>query len=206
MDEMVSDLGGPWEEMCGSLQERQSSILENADEFADMAIEKLEEHDSVDSLTQALENRQSIFLAAIEKVNDDFENNLRILRIESLSGLRSSIFGKAMEPFYNKCNAEFGPGSDARRKAIIRGALSDEDLFTKLMRSLKDSFRANSEATQAKIQEATMEYLRVIEERFDLVRSENVARESEQDPDFRLRVDQVARAGRETMQRVHQVI
>lgn len=74
------------------------------------------------------------------------------------------------------------------------------------MRSLKDSFRASSEATQAKIQEATMEYLRVIEERFDLVRSENVARESEQDPDFRLRVDQVARAGRETMQRVHQVI
>ncbi|RKK77915.1 hypothetical protein BFJ69_g5912 [Fusarium oxysporum] len=206
MDEMVSDLGGPWEEMCGSLQERQSSMLENAYEFADMAIEKLEEHDSVDSLTQALENRQSIFLAAIEKVNDDFENNLRILRIESLSGLRSSIFGKAMEPFYNKCNAEFGPGSDARRKAIIRGALSDEDLFTKLMRSLKDSFRANSEATQAKIQEATMKYLRVIEERFDLVRSENVARESEQDPDFRLRVDQVTRAGRETMQRVHQVI
>jgi hypothetical protein len=41
MDEMVSDLGGPWEEMRGSLQERQSSILENADEFADMAIEKL---------------------------------------------------------------------------------------------------------------------------------------------------------------------
>lgn len=74
------------------------------------------------------------------------------------------------------------------------------------MRSLKDSFRADSEATQAKIQEATIEYLRVIEERFDLVRSENVARESEQDPDFRLRVDQVTRAGRETMQRVHQVI
>ncbi|RYC86006.1 hypothetical protein BFJ63_vAg11186 [Fusarium oxysporum f. sp. narcissi] len=194
MDEMVSDLGGPWEEMCGSLRERQSSMLENADEFADMAIEKLEEHDSVDSLTQALEHRQSIFLAAIEKVNDDFENSL------------SSIFGKAMEPFYNKCNAEFGRGCDARRKAIIRGALSDEDLFTKLMRSLKDSFRASSEATQAKIQEATVEYLRVIEERFDLVRGENVARESEQDPDFRLRVDQVARAGRETMQRVHQVI
>ncbi|RKK14867.1 hypothetical protein BFJ65_g11416 [Fusarium oxysporum f. sp. cepae] len=206
MDEMVSDLGGPWEEMCGSLRERQSSMLENADEFADMAIEKLEEHDSVDSLTQALEHRQSIFLAAIEKVNDDFENSLRVLRIESLSGLRSSIFGKAMEPFYNKCNAEFGRGCDARRKAIIRGALSDEDLFTKLMRSLKDSFRASSEATQAKIQEATVEYLRVIEERFDLVRGENVARESEQDPDFRLRVDQVARAGRETMQRVHQVI
>ncbi|KAF5543358.1 hypothetical protein FNAPI_9680 [Fusarium napiforme] len=206
MDDMVTDLEGPWEGMCGTIQERQSSMLENADEFADMAIERLEEHDSVNSLTQALENRQSIFLAAIEKVNDDFDNSLRILRIESLSALRSSLFGKAMEPFYNKCNAEFGRGSDARRKAIIRGALSDEDLFQKLMRSLKDSFKANSEATQEKIQEATVEYLRVIEQRFDLVRSENVARESEQDPDFRLRVEQVARAGRETMQRVHQVI
>ncbi|KAF9772317.1 hypothetical protein IL306_009981 [Fusarium sp. DS 682] len=97
-------------------------------------------------------------------------------------------------------------GSDARRKAIIRGALSDENLFNNLMRNLKESFRANSEAIHTKIQEATMEYLRVVEERFDLVRSENVARESEQDPDFRLRVDEVARNGRETMQRVHQVI
>ncbi|EWG45996.1 hypothetical protein FVEG_15903 [Fusarium verticillioides 7600] len=206
MDDMVTDLEGPWEDMCGTIQERQSSMLQNADEFADMAIERLEEHDSVNSLTQALENRQSIFLAAIEKVNDDFDNSLRILRVESLSALRSSLFGKAMEPFYNKCNAEFGRGSDARRKAIIRGALSDEDLFQKLMISLKDSFKANSEATQEKIQEAIVEYLRVVEQRFDLVRSENVARESEQDPDFRLRVEQVARAGRETMQRVHQVI
>ncbi|KAI1045821.1 hypothetical protein LB505_014328 [Fusarium chuoi] len=206
MDDMVTDLEGPWEGMCGAIQERQSSMLENADEFADMAIERLEEHDSVDSLTRALENRQSMFLAAIEKVNDDFENNLRILRIESLSALRSSLFGKSMEPFYNRCNFELGRGSDARRKAIIRGALSDQDLFTKLMRSLKDSFKATSEATQTKIQEATVEYLRVIEQRFDLVRSENVARESEQDPDFRLRVEQVAQAGRETMQRVHQVI
>ncbi|KAF5530041.1 hypothetical protein FMEXI_13782 [Fusarium mexicanum] len=163
MDDMVTDLEGPWEGMCGALQERQSSMLENADEFADVAIERLEEHDSVDSLTQAFENRNNIFLAAIEKVNEDFENNLR-------------------------------------------GALSDEDLFTKLMRTLKDSFGAISEATEVKIQEATVEYLRVIEQRFDLVRSENVARESEQDPDFRLRVEQVARAGRETMQRVHQGI
>ncbi|KLO81585.1 Uncharacterized protein Y057_7563 [Fusarium fujikuroi] len=206
MGEMASDLERPWEEMCGALQERQLNMLESADEFADMAMERLEEHDSVDSLTRALENRQSMFLAAIEKVNDDFENNLRILRIESLSALRSSLFGKSMEPFYNRCNAESGRGSDARRKAIIRGALSDQDLFTKLMGSLKDSFKATSEATQVKIQEATVEYLRVIEQRFDLVRSENVARESEQDPDFRLRVEQIARAGRETMHRVHQVI
>lgn len=41
MDDMVTDLEGPWEGMCGAIQERQSSMLENADEFADMAIERL---------------------------------------------------------------------------------------------------------------------------------------------------------------------
>ncbi|SCV48300.1 uncharacterized protein FFFS_08512 [Fusarium fujikuroi] len=182
MGEMASDLERPWEEMCGALQERQLNMLESADEFADMAMERLEEHDSVDSLTRALENRQSMFLAAIEKVNDDFENNLRILRIESLSALRSSLFGKSMEPFYNRCNAESGT-------------------FTHRLLT-----RLTLQAEEVKIQEATVEYLRVIEQRFDLVRSENVARESEQDPDFRLRVEQIARAGRETMQSVHQVI
>lgn len=41
MGEMASDLERPWEEMCGALQERQLNMLENADEFADMAMERL---------------------------------------------------------------------------------------------------------------------------------------------------------------------
>ncbi|KAM5378181.1 hypothetical protein ACJA88_005915 [Fusarium oxysporum] len=108
MDEMVSDLGGPWEEMCGSLRERQSSMLENADEFADMAIEKLEEHDSVDSLTQALEHRQSIFLAAIEKVNDDFENNLSNPTDIGMSRLALSDSDKTVRDWFVETTKSLG--------------------------------------------------------------------------------------------------
>jgi uncharacterized protein YqgV (UPF0045/DUF77 family) len=48
MDDMVTDLEGPWEDMCGIIQERQSSMLENADEFADMAIERLGKSNTTD--------------------------------------------------------------------------------------------------------------------------------------------------------------
>ncbi|KAM0339301.1 hypothetical protein ACHAPU_010980 [Fusarium lateritium] len=104
-----------------------------------------------------------------------------------------------MEPFYTKCIHDGGTGSEARRKATIREAMQDEKIFTRLMRNAKVTFRAKSEATQTKIQEATADFLRVAEDTFDLVRSENVARESEQDPEFRLRVDEVVKNGRQTM-------
>jgi hypothetical protein len=74
------------------------------------------------------------------------------------------------------------------------------------VRTFRDSFRAKAEESQEAIREAVVRYLDVVQETFDLVRSENVARESQQDPDFRLRVEEVARTGRETIQRVHQVI
>ncbi|KAF4998211.1 hypothetical protein FGRMN_3260 [Fusarium graminum] len=162
--------------------------------------------DATASLAQALESRQRLFLATIENAGEEFDDALRVLRIDALSGLRSSQFGRAMEPFYTRCIGEGGGGSHARRKAIIREAMQDETIFTRLMRNVKASFQVKSEATQTKIQEATADFLRVVEDSFDLVRSENVARESEQDPEFRLRVDEVVNTGRQTMERVHAVI
>ncbi|KAF5668081.1 hypothetical protein FHETE_5347 [Fusarium heterosporum] len=206
MDEMVQDLESPWEELCSALQQRQSDMLSDSDTITDTAIEQLEHVDATASLAQALESRQRLFLATIENAGENFDDELRVLRIDALSGLRSSQFGRAMEPFYARCIDESGGGSHARRKAIIREAMQDESIFTRLMRDVKASFVAKSEATQTKVQEATADFLRVVEDSFDLVRSENVARESEQDPEFRLRVDEVVRTGRQTMQRVHGVI
>jgi hypothetical protein len=181
-------------------------MLTRAENITDAAIEQLEQGDAAASLVQALDSRQRIFLAAIEKANEMFEEKLRILRIDSLTGVRSSEFGKAMEPFYTRCIHESERGSHARRKAIIREALQGEVIFTQLMTNTRDKFLANSRAIQSYIQEVTADYLRVVEDRFDLVRSENVARESEQDPDFRLRVDEGVRTGRQIMQRVLGVI
>lgn len=74
------------------------------------------------------------------------------------------------------------------------------------MREFRDTFRAKAGESQSTIRDATSRYLDVVQETFHLVRSENVARESEQDPDFRLRVEDVARTGRETIQRVLRVV
>lgn len=74
------------------------------------------------------------------------------------------------------------------------------------MRDFRDSFRVKAEESQGAIRDAVIRYLDVVQETFDLVRSENVARESEQDPDFRLRVEDAARTGRETIQRAIRVI
>lgn len=73
------------------------------------------------------------------------------------------------------------------------------------MANTKGKFLADSGAIQSYIQEVVTDYLRVVEDRFDLV-SENVARESEQDPEFRLRVDEGVRIGRQIMQKVLGVI
>ncbi|KAF4962888.1 hypothetical protein FSARC_9044 [Fusarium sarcochroum] len=210
MEEMVRDLESPWQELRAALQQRQDDLLSHVTIVTDTAIEQLETLEQDDNaatlVVQALNSRQSLFLDAIEEVNEKFEADLKLLRIDSLSGIRSSLFGRAMESFYNRCNGEGGTGSDARRKAIIKEVLGSEDIFIKLMRSFRNGFRANSESVQTRIQEATTEYLNVVQERFDFVRSENVARESEHDPDFRLRVDEVAKTGRDAMQRVHGVL
>jgi hypothetical protein len=74
------------------------------------------------------------------------------------------------------------------------------------MRDFRDSFRVKAEESQSAIRDAAMRYLDVVQETFDLVRSENVARESKQDPDFRLRVEDVVRTGKDTIQRALRVI
>ncbi|KAH7243016.1 hypothetical protein B0J15DRAFT_92977 [Fusarium solani] len=208
---MVQDLENPWQELCNSLQQRQASLIQSVETMLDAASEPFETeldeyYDTLAPLMEALFRRQQLLLDSIERINEQFETDLGLLRIDSLSGVRSSTVGRAMEYSYTKCNQEYGRGSDLRRKNIIGSALSNQYLFTALVRTFRDSFRAKAEESQEAIREAVVRYLDVVQETFDLVRSENVARESQQDPDFRLRVEEVARTGRETIQRVHQVI
>lgn len=99
-----------------------------------------------------------------------------------------------------------GRGSDARRKAIINGTLSKQQLFTDLMEKFRDGFREKADEAQKRVHKATTAYLRKVEETFDLVRSENAVKESEQDPEFRERVENVSQLAGATMQNVHRAI
>ncbi|KAM0187534.1 hypothetical protein ACHAPI_011071 [Fusarium lateritium] len=77
MNRMVEDLERPWELLRVALEQRQSGLLNHAESITDTAIEQLEQGDAAASLIQALESRQRIFLAAIEKANDMLEEALK---------------------------------------------------------------------------------------------------------------------------------
>ncbi|KAF4971538.1 hypothetical protein FZEAL_9822 [Fusarium zealandicum] len=204
---MVQELENPWQDLCVSLKQGQTDLVDHIISATNTATERFEneldnDYETTAPLMQTLATRQQILLDSVERGYDQFETDLNVLRVDALSGIRSSIFGTEMESPYRRCNQEGGRGSDGRRKAIIGAAIAGEDIFTKLMRRLKDEFSTKADGSQHKVQEDITAYLNVVQETFDLVRSENVARESEQDPDFRLRVEEVVRIGRDTIRRV----
>ncbi|RSM00468.1 hypothetical protein CDV31_011793 [Fusarium ambrosium] len=208
---MVQGLKDPWKDLCNSLQQRQTNLIQGVETILDATSSRFEteldeDYDALAPLMEALYRRQQLLLDSIERINEQFDKDLGLIRIDSLTGVRSSNIGRAMESSYIKCNQEYGRGSDGRRKYIISRTLSNQGLFTNLMRDFRDSFRVKAEESQEAMWEAYWTYLDAVQETFDLVRSENVARESVQDPDFRLRVEDVSRTGRETIQRVLRVI
>jgi hypothetical protein len=99
-------------------------------------------------------------------------------------------------------DASKGGGSDRRRKEVIEDRLSDETLFVSLLRSFKSRFIVLAERLQCAVQTAVAKHLAVITNTLDMVRNENVALESERDPEFRSRVEREMRAIRLEVRRI----
>ncbi|RSM10793.1 hypothetical protein CEP52_003372 [Fusarium oligoseptatum] len=140
MEGMVQDLEDPWQEFRNILQQRQTNLVQQVETILDAASERFdteldEEYDTLAPLMEALFRRQQLLLGSIEQINEQFETDLGLVRIDALSGLRTSAIGRAMESSYRRCNQEHGTGSHQRRKNIINGNLATEDLFTNLMRT-----------------------------------------------------------------------
>ncbi len=135
----------------------------------------------------------------------------RKLRTDAFSGFRTSYFGQSMESAYWNANCEsgqnrlkyfplyprpcqtdnsvfIGTGSWGRKKAIINQALRDEHLFTDLIRKFKRKFEELAVQLETDALALVEEHLDTIDGTLDMVRSENVALESERDPVFRARV------------------
>lgn len=114
--------------------------------------------------------------------------------------------GEAMERSYKSCmteagkpgshpkqlfciaNSTLGRGSDARRKAIINGRLGSE-LFSLLMKKLQKAFDDLAARLQDDIEGEIEKHLGHLDETLDIMRKENALQESEQDPEFRDRVE-----------------
>jgi len=146
------------------------------------------------------------------------------LRIDALSSIRSSLIGQAMESSYQACNLEYGKlellfrttiyitnsklgtGSDKRRKKIINSTLEKEKLFEDLMSEFRKRFGDLAIDLQNGIEAAIETHLDVIQRMLDIIKSENITRESEQDPEFRGRVESEIEIAQEKIRQIQAAI
>jgi hypothetical protein len=95
-----------------------------------------------------------------------------------------------------------GTGSTVKKIAIINRALGDEQLLKDLMRKFKRKFGELATQLEADLLSLVDEHLDAIDNTLDMVRSENVALESERNPVFRARVGDEISDLKEEMDRV----
>ncbi|KAK5663817.1 hypothetical protein OQA88_20 [Cercophora sp. LCS_1] len=210
IETMAQELSDPW----STFEEVLSDTFEVATTFINEGLDSAAGHlgdmpegyeSSVLPLYYSLTSLQRLVATEVEGLCDAFEdraeyvnsftadwpmvNNPSDLRTNALSGLRTAFFAQGMEETYADANRMSGTGSDARRKRIINGRLAEQEQFRTLMRRFKTEFGDLATQLQTEIQGKLKERLDVIAGILDIIRSDNVAEESERDPEFRERVN-----------------
>jgi hypothetical protein len=99
-----------------------------------------------------------------------------------------------------------GRGSHSRRKEIINNRLADETIFELLQINFKNRFNTLAERLQSNMQTAARTHVSIIINTLNIVRDENVALESEGDPEFRGRVEREVIAVIQEIHRLQGVI
>ena len=131
---------------------------------------------------------------------------------KSWSSLTTPATEKEVIPYINKNYSMnilidvIGRGSDARRKNIINTKLADETIFDSLRIMFRNRFRTLTEELQSDIQVAVVTHLSIITNTLDIVRNENIAIESERDPEFRRRVERKVETVKREIRRIQEVI
>src|SRR5438270_20754 len=93
-----------------------------------------------------------------------------------------------------------GTGCTARKQRIISDAMGRESLFANLMRDFRRGFANLTDEYAISVHAAIRTHLNAVSDTLDIVRNENVAQESEEDPEFRIRVQEVVASANATMQ------
>ncbi|KAK8062187.1 hypothetical protein PG997_014284 [Apiospora hydei] len=192
---MVGDLTPLWSQLCDSVEQSHEQLITQVEELMTWAAEYLETElddssPSILALSEAIEARQCLLERDMETVCEESLKSMDALRVDALSGIRSSFMGQSMEAAYRSCIAECGRGSDSRRKANINRAVRRDMLFKDLLSRFKGGFAQIADKLQEDLQNTVALHLESVRGTLDMVRSENVALESERDPDFRARVQQ----------------
>jgi phage-related protein len=75
-----------------------------------------------------------------------------------------------------------------------------------LLKEFRRRFNGLAEGLQSDMQATVATHLEIIRSTFDMIRSENVASESEQNPEFRRHVDIEITAAKDAIQRIQEVV
>ncbi|KAJ3573527.1 hypothetical protein NPX13_g4668 [Xylaria arbuscula] len=211
ISEMVVSLSPLWGQLESSLDRQGEGIKEFLDGLLEEAhgILCTNLNDSIEtahSISSTLEAQICVLRAEFDDILDDFVANLRTLRTDALSGIRTSFIGKAMEDAYQNARHEGGDRSDARRKATINSAVRRHGLFIDLLKSAKREFDNYTNGMQGRIGEIGSSHFESIRETFNIIRSDNIALESERDPQFRRQLEATLVTTREEMQEIYSTI
>ncbi|KAI5461911.1 hypothetical protein BGZ63DRAFT_423233 [Mariannaea sp. PMI_226] len=211
IEEMTSDLQVPCSNFRNSINHREDEIKTLLDELMRWTINHLEDNLSdmpeiAPPLIKALVSQKEIMSSNIEQIYETFRTSFRILRTQALSGVQTSFIAAELNGAYKSCIRESGRGSDARRKAFINGKLADKELFKNLMRSFRDRSHDLADVVQEGVYRARASYLRDANLTLDIILDDNVALESEQDPEFRRRVEEAVQNEKEEIERIKVVI
>ncbi|KAH8664648.1 hypothetical protein BX600DRAFT_464800 [Xylariales sp. PMI_506] len=204
---MVIDLSPKWRELCISFQEHNERMINHTREVMDWAIQYLDTElqsssGSIGNLGPVIMSHENLLVGEIWTACNDFDDKTRILTTDALSTIRSSFILRAMDRAYQDAIHESGSGSDRRRKNIINGTVGREGLFEGLLRDFEKGFAILATELQEKLQATVRSHLDDLKATLDMVRSENVALESEKNPEFRGRVEVCVIASKDKMESI----
>lgn len=84
--------------------------------------------------------------------------------------------------------------------------LDSETLFKDLIKGFRNSFKVLANDLQSGTEAVVETHLDVVQRTLDIIRNENAILESEQDPEFRDRVEAEIRTAKDRIRRIHTVV
>ncbi|KAI1326118.1 hypothetical protein F5Y16DRAFT_375824 [Xylariaceae sp. FL0255] len=211
IQKMASDLNIPWRLFCIDISTCNDDAVTKVEALFDWSIKFLgtnidEASDARLTLMSTLESHRDALSTNVQDILDKGRDDLRIIRTDAMSSIRSSYIGTAMKPAYEEAMYESGSGSDARRKGIIRNAVYHGNLIPTLMRKFEKALHDNVDEVQNEVRKSVEAHLDNICATFDIIRDENAALESESDDEFRARVDKAVAAATQEMEDIVKIV
>ncbi|KXJ85353.1 hypothetical protein Micbo1qcDRAFT_128158, partial [Microdochium bolleyi] len=211
-EDMAQDSEPIWQALLVAMDQRLDSLVAVVDNALVAAIELLAANldnlaDVTLPLRSALVSIKHLLEAELDNLIDGFNDKMRKLRIDASSGIRTSLVGEYMEPFYREAIYESaGAGSDARRKRCVGGGFRSRELFDSVLDGVKAQFSESADSLQSEVVGSVQEHVDRVREALGILLTDNAAREGDENPAFRQAVGHCLGSAQSEMRRVRSLV